>query len=295
MEFLQDAYFSNLNAICHLGGYFSIDIGAEWHSSVQVFNQNKFYCVTEGGCCLEIDGQRYEAEPGDWFFIPVGARHSFRNDSSRPFSKYWMHFVIYPNESLFRRLNLPCKVHIEAASAAMALFAEFAEVNNSTRLTEKLRVKSILFSLLTEYIQCAHRDSVEVHSCENARLNDLLLYIHEHVQQPLTVEELAGRMSMHPNHFIRYFKKQVGITPGNYVKRQLPNRWEQRMSAAFRGSLSIFMPCHRARIACSFKNQIFKRGMTIVTQHHTSSQNHPICYIGRYQASEVFSKHENAL
>ena len=220
MEFLQDAYFSNLNAICHLGGYFSIDIGAEWHSSVQVFNQNKFYCVTEGGCCLEIDGQRYEAEPGDWFFIPAGARHSFRNDSSRPFSKYWMHFVIYPNESLFRRLNLPCNVQIEAASAAMALFAEFAEVNNSTRLTEKLRVKSILFSLLTEYIQCAHRDSVEVHSCENARLNDLILYIHEHVQQPLTVEELAGRMSMHPNHFIRYFKKQVGITPGNYVKRQ---------------------------------------------------------------------------
>ena len=62
---------------------------------------------------------------------------------------------------------------------------------------------------------------------QEEQLQNLLAYIHEHLDGDLDNAELAARCHLHPNHFIRYFRGCTGQTPARYVA-------ERRMEAAKR-------------------------------------------------------------
>jgi AraC-like DNA-binding protein len=46
---------------------------------------------------------------------------------------------------------------------------------------------------------------------------DLLTYIAENIARPLTLDELAGRVSLSRYYFTRLFKHETGYTPHKYV------------------------------------------------------------------------------
>ena len=58
-------------------------------------------------------------------------------------------------------------------------------------------------------------------------MQNLLAYIHEHLDESLGNDVLAAHCHMHPTHFIRYFRGRTGQTPARYVT-------ERRMEAAKR-------------------------------------------------------------
>ncbi len=46
---------------------------------------------------------------------------------------------------------------------------------------------------------------------------DIAAYMNEHMAEPLSIEQLAGRAGLSPYHFIRTFKKETGFTPHDYL------------------------------------------------------------------------------
>ena len=46
---------------------------------------------------------------------------------------------------------------------------------------------------------------------------DLLDYIEQHLDQPLSIDELAQRVALSPYHFARMFQLSVGLAPHRYV------------------------------------------------------------------------------
>lgn len=52
------------------------------------------------------------------------------------------------------------------------------------------------------------------------RFSATLTYIVEHLDEPLTVEELAGRAAMSPRTFARRFRDTTGTTPTQWILRQ---------------------------------------------------------------------------
>ena len=56
-----------------------------------------------------------------------------------------------------------------------------------------------------------------VQLAEHQPLSDLQAYVLEHPDADLSVEALAGRVSMSPRHFARVFLREVGITPARFV------------------------------------------------------------------------------
>ena len=48
-------------------------------------------------------------------------------------------------------------------------------------------------------------------------IEDTIAYIHEHFDQPLTIDHLAEKALLSPYHFIRIFKKETGYTPHEYI------------------------------------------------------------------------------
>ena len=217
---VDDIYFSGFNAVFNLGGYFSIGAGETWALQTVNFDQNKFYYITEGSCEVIIDGVTYCAKAGDWLIIPAHASHSYHNDSSAPFSKYWMHFDVYPNSSMFNTLGLPRCVKADKDSHAMRLFKEFAPLARSDKFIDRLTVKSRLIELIGEYIKLCGAELTDVKGHTNKRFDDLIRYINENLDKPLSNEELAQKYFVHPNHFVRTFKDKMGQTPAKYIKNK---------------------------------------------------------------------------
>ncbi len=227
MAYLQDVYFANMNVVCHLGGAFSLGADEEWKYKEHTFVQNKFYYITGGRCRITVDGTEYVGEAGSWFFIPAGTRHKYSHIPGETMQKYWIHFDLYPNADVAQLLHLPFMVHVEKDDVSNELFRRLTAANSSDRLEDRLNAKAHLLSLLARYIHVAHGEEVLVGGEDEERLQNLLAYIHEHLSERLSNEELAARCHLHPTHFIRYFRGRTGQTPARYVV-------ERRMEAAKR-------------------------------------------------------------
>lgn len=215
MKYLQDLYFTNLNVVYNTGGFFSIKEGADWSYGEHVFEQCKFYFITEGECEITVNKKRYEAKAGDWFFIPAGAQHSYCNKKEKPFKKYWMHFDLYPDVKIVNFLSLPHFVKYNHASKTA--FDLLIKAAKSDELADKLAVKGYIYRLLVEYVKLSNPEGISVQSRADERLNKVLRYINENLEKELDVEVLAEKYYAHPNHFIRAFKDKTGVTPYKYV------------------------------------------------------------------------------
>lgn len=227
MTYLQDVYAANLNAVCHLGGAFTLQTGGEWGYREHTFVQNKFYYILEGNCRITIEGKEYIGEAGSWFFIPAGVRQKYSDIPGEPLEKYWIHFDLYPNAELAKLLSLPYVVTVGKDDPSRETFRRLVEANDSDRLTDRLNAKAYLLQLIARYVELASPDAVLVGNRDEERLQDLLAYIHEHLDEHLGNDEMAAHCHMHPTHFIRYFRGKTGQTPARYVT-------ERRMESAKR-------------------------------------------------------------
>ncbi|MEM6793154.1 MAG: GlxA family transcriptional regulator [Acidobacteriota bacterium] len=54
---------------------------------------------------------------------------------------------------------------------------------------------------------------------EGAPWRDLLGWMVDHLDEPLTVEALAQRVCLSPRHFSRVFRQRTGVTPAKWVER----------------------------------------------------------------------------
>ena len=215
---VKDIHFANLNMSCQNGGHYSIGKGVVWRLHNSKFALNKFYYILDGECTININGHDYKGIPGRWFFIPAGTLHSYENNTTRPFSKYWIHFDITPREmDLFSSLNLPLYIDLETHAQIDSLFETFSKIMRSRTLSDKLLVKSILFSLLSIYMQLSESGNVSISSSTDMRKEELLQYIHDHMKEPLSNGRLAQLLHMDPRSFIRYFKKLTGYSPAKYI------------------------------------------------------------------------------
>ena len=218
MEYLQDVFVSNLNATINNGGFITIPEKTPWHVDNEKFNQNKFYCITKGSCKMNIDGKKYDAAAGDWFFIPANADNGYTVNNSAVFEKYWMHFDIYPTDiNLFSLLNLPYCVKFEKNDEALSLFDTFAKTAGNS-ITDVLKTKSCVLSLIARYIELAKKSRVTIKSRTDDRLDNVLRYINYNIARPVSNDELSSLCHLHPNHFIRFFKERTGQTPAHYIK-----------------------------------------------------------------------------
>ncbi|MBE7051105.1 MAG: AraC family transcriptional regulator [Ruminococcaceae bacterium] len=224
MEFLQDVYFSNMNPVCHIGGFFSIDTGDNWSLGQEKFAQNKFYYIKNGRCEIVIEGKKYEGKAGRWFFIPAGVSHYYQNDKTAPFSKYWMHFDLYPNTvDFFKILNLPYYIDIENAETQKNVdrfFDEFTKAVHGDQICDKLREKVCLIELFGSYITLANQSKKQpsVKRQSDTLVDNVTKYIENNIDKNLSIKNLSEFCHLHPNYFIRTFKEKTGLTPAKYMR-----------------------------------------------------------------------------
>lgn len=214
----SDLQFINANIIPREFDLVQFKPGSIWETGDATFPQHRFYYIIDGKCTIRINGKSYAGIPGRWFFIPAGVPCGYINDSSKLFTKYWVHFdLIHSNRDLVASLELPYYVDIPLGGPLRELFESGARLRRSEMLSDKLQLSGVMFNLLSEYIRLAGDMTASAFYEKDARSQKILRYIQRHIQEDLSNAVLADYMHMDVRNFIRYFKKITGNTPAKYI------------------------------------------------------------------------------
>jgi AraC family transcriptional regulator len=99
----------------------------------------------------------------------------------------------------------------------LALMAELEAGGTESRLYAESMATALSAHLLRRY--CSHPEKVKDYTggLPNYKLKQAVNYINEHLDQNLTLAEIAAAVRMSPNYFASLFKQSTGLTPHQYV------------------------------------------------------------------------------
>lgn len=219
MDNLQKIYLSKLSVAEQLGGCLNVPAGADWSNSDYVSEYDMIYYVKEGKCTFVIDDEEYEGVYGREFFIPSGTSFSYYNNKNSKFVAYWVKMKLYPNNiNILKLLRLPYFVDLTEPLIAERSFNDFFETDKGNRLVDSLHLKSFVYQIIFRYITNANCDTVYVDRGKDEIIYRVIDFIDRNIEMNPSNSDLAKICHLHPNNFIRFFKKKTGYTPARYIK-----------------------------------------------------------------------------
>ena len=192
-----------------------------WGRTNETPSFNRLYFIDGGEGKVIINGITHYPKPGQLMIMPAGSTQTTETTLENPYIRYYCHFEARIGEwPLFHSAN---KLFISDASnpdAVREIFTEMIRQLQHRDVISTLRIQSSLLSLMASCLEGGDNpDFMQefIQSTDQGKLAHVLNYIDERLNKPLEVEELAELVHLHPNYFIPYFKKFMGVTPMHYV------------------------------------------------------------------------------
>ena len=228
-------FVDNLNLTLLNIGYSELYANWNWEDVYSPFA--RFYFVKEGRAKTYLFDQEFLLEPGYLYLTPPFTLHHDECDSA--FSLYYIHFYerAANKESIFDKYEF--SVQVKASPADNILIERLYEINPGRQLISidpkiydndptfsqsvaqnkempmhsMIETQSILSILMSRFMEKRSRkinDKVE-------RIHKSLKYIHTNINQDISIKTLADISCVTADHYIRIFKKEMGLTPIKYI------------------------------------------------------------------------------
>ncbi|MBQ7794703.1 MAG: helix-turn-helix domain-containing protein [Clostridia bacterium] len=207
----------------YYGGAVKLNDSWKYDNIETVFS--KLYFVLDGRLKIETDSEVIIGTPNTLILIPAGLRHS----QSAPFpdkaEKLWMHFNIeIGNKSIFDFFPVPLSVKVTEPERIKELFHSIFSYGRYRDMAGVLRLQAYCYELLSCYFESAGiSHPFQVPNSASAVLK-AAGYIQEHLSSPPPVSDLAEIFHFNTSYFIRIFKKQMGLSPHQYIMQMQMER-----------------------------------------------------------------------
>lgn len=178
--------------------------------------------VSRGAGYVYQEDRRLPLSEGSFLLLDCHRPHRYGTDSQ--WEILWIHFdgrqardyydYILQNKGLVF-------IFPDSYRATHSLDKIYRMYHHEKRAVEALISQSIL-ALLTEFILA--RTNSERAMSRSSSIDELLTFITESIDQPLSVETMAKKMSLSPFYFTRVFKRETGQSPHEYLINARVNR-----------------------------------------------------------------------
>ncbi|HBM79483.1 MAG TPA: AraC family transcriptional regulator [Clostridiaceae bacterium] len=194
----------------------------DWREIDYIPQFNKFYYICDGEGWLKIGNDEYYPKPGELYLMPAGVLQSYSYISKNTFLKYWCHFTATVGDiNIFDIIKTPLHIKIENRDEIENAFKELILSYKSTGITSSLRIKSELLGIIALFFENFSADDIHISSSSSVgALSTVMNYIEKNIGKNINVEELARLAGFHPNYFIKFFRKHLGISPMQYINRK---------------------------------------------------------------------------
>ncbi|GAC1466457.1 MAG: hypothetical protein NVS2B12_11260 [Ktedonobacteraceae bacterium] len=206
---------------------------ARWRYAALQSNFWRFYMNDRDGAFLEQAGGAYALQRGKLYVIPAGV--PFGTKLTQRVGHLYVHFDvlglpgIVRNEIFSSPICLPPLTDMEQSIQAMQ---QELQQQTGIALLQQFRIKAILYSGLTSYLQQVPYEQLQRYSQLTIDLEPVLpaiQHIETHLAEQLLSRDLAQLCHMNSDYFTRRFRDCVGQTPGQYIQEQRIKRAEQQL------------------------------------------------------------------
>lgn len=210
-----------------------------WTSPDRIYDYDRLYFILDGQGWVRIGDQLLYPQPGHLVLLPAGLTVAFGTMGVPTYTKYWCHFTAMVGEvSLFQLVQAQMLIRAPEPDKLTLLFETLIGQANSQRPTSPLRVQATLLDLVSYFFELSVVSSApsplslhqsEPRSGDNlaATIQQVLKYMGEHLDNPLSVQQLAAQVHFHPNYFIKVFRSLLGVSPMQYLNRLRLERAKQ--------------------------------------------------------------------
>lgn len=176
------------------------------------------YCIEGEGKAI-INGVEYTIKEDMFFHIDKRTPHSFMADRKKPWTQYWIHFDLLPNDPLYTHLATPCVKRVNKLSRVetIALFEKLIVLLGKEATPELLilanntaahLVALLYFNECYEAQSDDHEEKLLIDLCEH--------YMIESLHKKLSLEDIGLQYGYSISYLQRLFKRERGVSPKRY-------------------------------------------------------------------------------
>lgn len=200
----------------------------------------RIYLIKEGEAQVSMRGKKHSLKPDHLYLIPPFTLHSDSNKGHFKLVYFHVYEETLRHVSLFEQLELPFEV--QASELDVLLVDRLLDINpgkglpmydpkgydNSSTLMKSLahstqtalpvnaETYGILWQLFSRFLAFA----VQSEPTRDSRIQGVMKYIREHIDQNMSIGELASQCYLSDDHFIRIFRKEMHQTPVDYINQK---------------------------------------------------------------------------
>lgn len=217
----SDFYFSSPSPTAKRLYYYLISAGhyycvKNYHLIRDNYNSLLITYIIKGSFTFMQDGRPVTAREGDTVILNCFEPHEyFTNDS---FESIWIHVsgqncIAFYEEILKNEGNIiKCS---DPQRVKMLLFRIFHNISSENKPSE-INLSLDIYKLFAELANPLHISSKNKASYEES-VHEAKKYILDHLNEPLSVKNIASIIHMSQSHFSRIFKQQTGFSPYDFV------------------------------------------------------------------------------
>ena len=210
--------------------YLTTREGREFQSHYHDFH--KLLVFFQGNVSYVVEGKTYELLPGDIVLVPAGEAHHPVIHTEAPYERMisymspaFFDLCLQEGADLFGcyRQCLKNRSHVIRLGARentpffpllSALSQEIAENSFASPLYQRCLFLQFLILLNRSLLAEA---PVFLSASSHPVVHKALAYINSHLQQPLSVEEIASCCYVNRSYLMHLFRQETGSTLGNYI------------------------------------------------------------------------------
>lgn len=227
--------FNELSEHVMLGIYACREVihPSDWLENKQHRNYNLWY-LHEGMIEIRIHEQIHRASEGDLIlFSPKVAYTAASLSNSCRFTYTHFNFGLGIHHRILDNFKLAGIIPGSLVQEEISLFEQALTQHQHDAPMSGIRLKGSLTILIAKVLECYGlgeyqgqftNESNHKRSTSLQTLQPIFEYIHDHLHQPIRIEELAELAGMSEKYFIKYFKLALGVTPGLYIYQLKMNR-----------------------------------------------------------------------
>ncbi|WP_323751166.1 AraC family transcriptional regulator [Marinobacter sp.] len=170
------------------------------------------YC-TDGKAFLSVEGEPHTVSSGDLLLLPAGASHRYTADPDNPWSIHWVHYSGPLAEAFRQHMGFTNGTHIRHLGRQPRLLVDFNGLL-SVRQTG-FRTQGLIHASnrLRQLLAAVPINADETGQARQAELEIIHNYMREHLEERLTLNELAELAGLSPAHFATRYREQTGTAP----------------------------------------------------------------------------------
>jgi AraC-like DNA-binding protein len=235
------------------------------------------YVVHGGRGVHEINGHPYVIARGDVYIAAPGSVHAYRDGENLEADAFCFQIDLFRDDEIaalralsgFRGLFLDAadwsahRLHLaperwqEIEAQVREIISELGRAA-SRALEAEVLARILFFRLLVALARLWNENAgSQVADYRDVGLAEVLRFCEAHFADEISVPQLAAKMFLSPSRFAELFKKQMGVPPGEYLRRLRLDKAQTLLKTGERSATEIAQECgfsDATQFSRAFKN-----------------------------------------